>query len=514
MPAKRSIVAVPPPVETETENMPLKSIASIIRDNARRKGTAPAVTYPDGSLSWDELDRRSNRRARMLAALGVRQDDLVMVMLANGTEFHEAVVGVWKAGATPCLLPAKLPGREAGEIIALASPAAVIGDVPFAYDGPRIPAGAALDAFSDAPVADAGAASWKAIASGGSSGRPKIIVDTMPAFINTDAPPYAALGFSGDGAMLNPGPLYHNMPFLFTSLALLAGTHVVGMSRFNAEEFLRLVDSHKIGFVAVVPTMMQRIWALPESVRAAHDMSSLKSVWHMSAPCPQWIKRAWIDWLGPDRIFEAYGGTEGSGTAITGREWLAKPGSVGKVAPGTLRVLREDGSEADVGEIGEVHFPSASAAKFRYIGAEQSTDAAGGYWIGDLGHIDQDGYLFLADRRSDLIIRGGANVYPAEVEAALDEHPLISSSAVIGLPDEDLGQRVHAIIHLRDGKLLNLASIAAHIEQRLAKYKWPASYETSLTPLRDDAGKVRRTALKAERVAWLETGHAFEVERP
>ncbi|WP_315764006.1 MULTISPECIES: AMP-binding protein [unclassified Bradyrhizobium] len=495
--------------------MPLKSISSIIQDIAQRKGPAPALTYPDGSLSWDELDRRSNQRARLLASLGVKQDDLVVVMLPNGTEFHEAVVGVWKAGATPCLLPSKLPGREASDMIALAAPAAVIGDVPFAYTGPSIAPGIALDRFSDAPVKDAGAISWKAVASGGSSGRPKIIVDTMPAFIDTDAALYVRLGFSEDGAMLNPGPLYHNMPFLFTSLALLAGSHVVGMHRFDAEEFLRLVDRHKIGFVAVVPTMMQRIWALPESVRASYDMSSLKSVWHLSAPCPQWLKRAWIDWLGPDRIFEAYGGTEGGGgTAITGREWLAKPGSVGKVAPGALRILRADGSEVDVGEVGEIYFSAAGTGKFRYIGAEARKDASGGYSLGDLGHVDEDGYLFLADRRSDLILRGGANVYPAEVEAALDEHPLVSSSAVIGLPDEDLGERVHAIIHLREGQELDLAAIAAHVADRLAKYKWPGSYELSETPLRDDAGKVRRTALKAERIAWIQAGRAFEVKQP
>lgn len=494
--------------------MSFKSMSSIIQDHARRKGSAPAVTYPDGSLTWEELDRRSNRRARLLASLGVRHDDLVVVMLPNGAEFHEAVAGIWKAGATPCLLPSKLPSREAAEIVALASPAAVIGDVSFAYDGPRIEAGAALEAFSDAPVADLGAKSWKAIASGGSSGRPKIVVDTMPAFVNMDAPQYAPLGMTEETVVLNPGPLYHNMPFLFTSLALLAGAHVVGMSRFNPEEFLRLVQDHKAGFVAVVPTMMQRVCALPDSVRSSYDMSSLKSVWHMSAPCPPWVKRAWIDWLGPDRIFEAYGGTEGSGTAIAGRDWLRKPGSVGKVMPGTIRILREDGSEADVGEVGEVHFPPAGAARFRYIGAEQSRDASGGFWIGDLGHIDADGYLFLADRRSDLIIRGGANVYPAEVEAALDEHPLIASSAVIGLPDDDLGQRVHAIIQLREGRQFDLAAIDAHVEERLAKYKWPATYELSATPLRDDAGKVRRTALKAEREAWLQAGHAFEISRP
>ncbi|HEY9090208.1 AMP-binding protein [Parasphingorhabdus sp.] len=492
--------------------MPLKSIASIISGHSKRSDSAPAITYPDGTMTWGELDRKSNQRARMLASMGVGQDDLVAVMLPNGTEFHEAVLGIWKAGATPCILPAKLPGREATDIFTLAAPAALIGEASFPFDGPTIPRAAALDQFSDEPVKDAGAVSWKAVASGGSSGRPKIIVDTMPAFINTDAAPYTALGLSDDVTMLNPGPLYHNFPFLFTSMALMGGSQVVGMERFDAEELLRLVECHKINFLPLVPTMMQRIWALPEDIRTSYDISSLQRVWHMAAPCPQWVKRAWIEWLGPEKIFEAYGGTEGGGgTAITGVEWLAKPGSVGKVAPGTLRILREDGTPADIGEIGEVHFPPAGAAKFKYIGAEKNTDASGGYWIGDLGHVDEDGYLFLADRRTDLIIRGGANIYPAEVEAVLEEHPQVSTSAVIGLPDDDLGQRVHAIVHLREGEALDLAAIVTHVAEVLAKYKWPASYELSKAPLRDDAGKVRRSALKMERQAWLESGREFEI---
>ncbi len=491
--------------------MTLQSLASIIRDHAQCKGSAPAVIYPDGALTWEELDRRSNRRARLLLALGVKRDDFVAVMLPNGSEFHEAVVAVWKAGATPCILPSRLPGREAAEILGLARPAAIIGEVPFDQDAPCVAPGASLEEYTDEPVPDAGASRWKAVASGGSSGRPKIIVDAMPAFIDPAAPPFAGLGLAMDGVMINPGPLYHNMPFIFTSFGLLAGTQVVGMKRFDAEECLRLIERHKVEFVTFVPTMMQRIWALPAKVRASYDVSSLKFVWHMAAPCPEWLKRAWIEWLGPDRIFEAYGGTEAGGCVITGREWLAKPGSVGKVTPGTLRILRADGSEADAGEVGEVHFPAVAAGKFHYIGAETVTDASGGYSIGDLGHIDIDGYLFLADRRSDLILRGGANVYPAEVEAALDEHPLIASSAVIGLPAEDLGERVHAIIQLRDGKTFDPAALAAHLDERLAKYKRPASYELSDAPLRDDAGKVRRLGLKKERLTWLAEGRQFEL---
>ncbi|MBL4802256.1 MAG: hypothetical protein JKY45_10205, partial [Emcibacter sp.] len=156
----------------------------------------------------------------------------------------------------------------------------------------------------------------------------------------------------------------------------------------------------------------------------------------------------------------------------------------------------------------------AGTDKFRYIGAKKTTNASGGYSIGDLGHVDEDGYLFLADRRSDLIIRGGANIYPAEIEAVLDEHPLVSSSAVIGLPAEDLGERVHAIIQLREGEQLDLTAIVEHVGDRLTKYKWPESYELSETPLRDDAGKIRRTKLKEQRRTWLEEDRAFKVELP
>ena len=491
--------------------MTAKAIGAIVRGHAETRGEAAALTYPDGTLSWAQLEARSNQRARQLRSLGVKQDDLVAVMLPNGWEFHEAVVGVWKAGATPCILPSALPGREAADVLALAQPAAVIGGSSVDGEAPRIPLGADLADFDDTALPDVGAANWKAVASGGSSGRPKIIIDTMSAFIDLEAPPYAGLGIPADGAMLNPGPLYHNLPFLFTSFGLIAGAHVVGMARFDAEEFLRLVERHRIAFVALVPTMMHRIWALPQVVRERYDVSSLQMVWHMAAPCPEWLKRFWIEWLGPERIFEIYGGTEAGGCAITGAEWLAKPGSVGKVQLGSLRVLRADGSEAAPGEIGEVHWPAAAADKFRYLGAETDRNADGGYSIGDLGHVDEDGYLFLADRRSDLILRGGANIYPAEVEAALDQHPLVASSAVIGLPGGDLGERVHAIVEVKPGAAPDLGSIEAFVADRLAKYKRPESYEWSATPLRDDAGKVRRTGLKSERLAWVKDGRDFRV---
>jgi bile acid-coenzyme A ligase len=489
----------------------LQALGEIIRGHAVRQGTAVAVTYPDGILTWAELESRSNRRAHLLRSLGVRGDDLVAITLPNGCEFHEAVVAVWKAGATPCILPAKLPGEETAEIFALARPSVVIGAAPASCGIANLPAGIDLSNADDAPLEIAPATRWKAVASGGSSGRPKIIVDAMPATFDPEKSPYGGMIRPG-GAMLNPGPLYHNMPFLFTSIGLLSGAKVVGLARFDAEECLRLVEAHSIEFVAMVPTMMHRIWALPQAVRDRYDLSSLKAVWHMAAPCPQWLKHFWIDWLGPERIFEAYGATESGGCAISGVEWLAKPGSVGKAAPGTFKILRENGETAEAGEVGEVYFPTILANGFDYIGAEKTVDPQFGFSVGDLGYLDEDGYLFLADRRSDMILRGGANIYPAEIEAALDQHPLIFSSAVVGLPDAELGERVHAIVQLQPDARADFGLIAAFLRERLARHKLPASYERVEGELRDEAGKIRRTLLKKERAVWLSEGRDFLTE--
>ena len=479
--------------------MALQSIGAIIHTHALARGAAPAVSYPDATLSWEELDRSSNRLARALQGKGVQVDDLVAITLPNGSAFHRAAVAVWKAGATPCVLSSRLPARELLDILAIARPRAVIGDLPPEVEATRL--GPDADSFDDAPLEDRAPTYWKAVTSGGSTGRPKVIVDHAPGRFDPAAMPVASMGLTADAVVLNAGPLYHNGPFIFTSLALIAGARVVGLERFDAEACLRLIEAERVSWVCLVPTMMQRIWALPTEVRERYDLSSLRFVWHLGAPCPVWLKHAWIEWLGPERIFEAYAGTEAAATAITGAEWLAKPGSVGRVAPDGLRVLREDGSPCTVGEVGEVHLPSKAAEQFHYLGAEAKVDPARGLSIGDLGRLDEDGYLFLADRRSDLILRGGANVYPAEVEAALDEHPDILSSAVLGLPSEDMGQEVHAIVQRRPGVTLDLAAVDAFLRERLASYKRPRSYEVVDEPLRDDAGKVRRSKLRDERIA-------------
>jgi bile acid-coenzyme A ligase len=369
------------------------------------------------------------------------------------------------------------------------------------YAFPCVPAGFEPDAaLSDAPLPDVLAENVRCMTSGGSTGRPKLIVDLSPALVDPDAPDN---GMLPGGVTLVPGPLYHAGPFMTSWSQLLGGGTVVLMSRFDAEQALALIERHRVDWVLFVPTMMQRIWRLPEPVRRRYDVSSLRRVMSTGAPSPAWLKRAWIDWLGPEKIFEAYGGTERSGgTMISGVEWLAHPGSVGRPTLGRrIRVQRPDGSECAPREVGEVFMmpPAGRGSTYRYIGAEPVAAADGWETLGDMGYLDEEGFLYLVERKSDMILVGGANVYPAEIEAALDAHPAVRSSAVIGLPDDDLGSRVHAIVDATAP--VGEDELRAHLAAHLVQYKIPRSFEFVHEPLRDDAGKVRRSALREERLS-------------
>ena len=343
------------------------------------------------------------------------------------------------------------------------------------------------------------AAACKAAASGGSTGRPKLIVDGRPAL--ADAGAAAAWRLDSDSVALMPGPLYHSGPFVTAFNALVAGAHLVIMGRYDSEAVLRLVHVHNATWLYLVPTMMNRIWRLEEVVKARYDLSSLQTVWHLAAPCPPWLKEAWIEWLGPEKIWELYAASEGlAGTVIDGEAWLTHRGSVGRPFTGHIQILDQHSALVPPGVIGEIFMkPSGEGTQtYRYIGAEGDTR---GDWqsLGDMGHLDDEGYLYLADRRTDMILVGGANVYPAEIEAAIEAHPLVESCAVIGLPDEDLGARIHAIVQSRE--VLAAASLHSFLESRLVTYKRPRSIEFVDQPLRDIAGKVRRSQLRAERIA-------------
>jgi bile acid-coenzyme A ligase len=468
---------------------------------AERDPDRVAIVHEGEARTRSALDRRANRLARAYRERGVGEGDLVTLALPNCIEFFEACLAVWRLGATPQPISSQLPPRERRTIVELADPALVVGVEAGEY-GPRraVPPGwEPAPTLSDEPLPDVVPGAARAMTSGGSTGRPKLIVDTSPATCDPEA---AENGMLPGGTTLVPGPLYHAGPFMTSWSALLSGGRVVLMTRFDAERALELIARHRVDWVLFVPTMMQRIWRLRAEVRGRYDVSSLRRVMCTGAPSPAWLKRAWIEWLGPEKIYEAYGGTERSGgTMISGTEWLAHPGSVGRPTGGRrIRILDEEGKECPPGVAGEVYMmpPGGRGSTYRYVGAEASATSDGWETLGDVGYLDEEGYLYLVDRKTDMIVTGGANVYPAEVEAALDAHPAVRSSAVIGLPDDDLGQRVHAIVDAPAPP--DETELRAHLAERLVRYKIPRSFEFVDQPLRDDAGKVRRPALRETRL--------------
>ncbi len=279
---------------------------------------------------------------------------------------------MWKCGATPTSLTWRLPRGEAAAVLDILKPSLVVGGQPDWNAPNSLPADFVPDGFSDEPIDNPVARYWKAMTSGGSTGRPKVILDHRPAVIDTAGP--AVLGMPLGASLLNPGPLYHNAPFIVSHTALFHGGRVTGLVKFDAEECLRLIEANRVQWVNFVPTMMHRIWALPDEVRNRYDLSSLQIVFHMAAPMPPWLKEKWIEWLGPERIYELYGGTEAQGaTIISGVEWLAHRGSVGKIAETSrLRIIGEDGNDVATGETGEIYFlPNDGAGStYHYLGAE------------------------------------------------------------------------------------------------------------------------------------------------
>lgn len=487
--------------------MPMLPIADLLAYHARRDPDRAAVIYQDTVITRAELEAMANRAAREFADLGVVERDRVAVALPNSPESFAAFFGALKLGATPMPLSHRLPHHELQAIIDLATPRVLIG--PNA-DGPaQLPIDWRPDSARSAehiaaPISDQ---PNRAMTSGGSTGRPKIIISLAPARFDPEAP---SIGMTRDGVQLVPGPLFHNGPYWFSNQGLCVGATMVLMPRFDAAEALRLIGEHRVDWVQFVPTMAQRIWRLPEEVRAAADLSSLRVVFSTGAAFAPWLKTEWIHWIGPERYLEAYGGTETSGgTVITGTEALERPGSVGKPNPTTkVRILDADGNDAPAGEVGEIFFRPiegpAFGNRYRYIGAEPRT---AGEWesLGDMGYLDADGYLYLSDRRTDMIVTGGENVYPAEIEAALDQHPAVRSSAAIGLPDDDLGQRIHAIVDVADATV-DVDELRAFVGEHLVRYKVPRTFEIVHEPLRNDAGKVRRRTLREERIAALGLG--------
>jgi bile acid-coenzyme A ligase len=480
-------------------------MGTLLGRQADKAPNAPVLTFGEVTLTRLEFEQRANRRARALAELGVLQDDMVVIALPNGFEFYETSFALWKLGATPAPVSYRLPDIELNGIIDLIEPRLVIGvDATRRAGHHGLPHGFEPDArLSSAPLPERVAKYWKATTSGGSTGRPKVIVDHMPSVWDPDA---LVIGRKPGETVLNPGPLYHTGPFVIMHTAVVGSSHVINMSRFEALEWLQLVALHRVEWAYLVPTMMNRIGRLSE--RDQFDVSSLNMIVHMAGPCPPWLKRQWIDWLGAGRIWETYAGTEAVGGCMnSGHDWLAHPGTVGRPMGGCeVFILDENGAPLPSGDIGEIYFQASttSGAGFHYLGGEpRASGSLKGY--GDIGYLDNDGFLYLSDRRTDMFVTGGANIYPAEIEAAIERHPAVRSCVVVGLPDEEFGQIAHAVVDIPDEARgdVDPEALLQFLREHLVTYKLPRSMEFLSEPLRDDAGKVRRAAVRDAVIARL-----------
>lgn len=470
------------------------------------------TVYPaDGGTpqrhSYGELDRAADRVARQLTAIGVELGDLIAIALPAGLPHAAATYGAWRVGAGVIALNPAVPGWELERLLAVAQARLVIGDVTCPESVGRL-----TQTDIDAALKGPGVERFPSqippraivLTSGGSTGVPKLIDSFGPGAPvpgRAQGPLFEPLRLAGVSRILIASPMYHGLGFANVFLNLHNGMHVTCLARFTPESFITAVEEERIEYTIVVPTMMQRLMLSPALQQA--DLGSLRTLFHAGSACPPWLKRAWIERVGPDVVLEYYGASEQHGWAIIdGREWLEHPGSIGRPLLCEARVLDADGNVLPNGEVGELYMRAlgASGPAYEYINRERGPVTSDGFAsVGDLGWMDDSGYLYIADRRADLIISGGANVFPAEVEAAISQLDGVADVAVIGIPDAEWGRRVHAVVEPLPGRELTERQIIEHCAQHLMPYKAPKTVELIEQLPRNEAGKIRRADLVAAR---------------
>jgi bile acid-coenzyme A ligase len=455
----------------------------------------------EDSLTRAELDTWSSRLAHRLLELGVKQGAFVAIVFPTCVEHFVATAAIHKLGGCPMPVNVRMPVAERDALLELAGPAAIFADAPELDSISRADM-TQLDDYPDTAPPDAIPQPFKAVASGGSTGKPKLIVSPgAMAYPRAGHPFGQLLRMEENDMWYSPGPLYHNAPFLFSMINLFQGGRVLINERFHANRALDLIEKHRPEVLNLVPTMMQRMLREPDV--EIRDYSSVRVLWHLAAPCPDWAKEGWIDLLGADRVWELWAATEITGaTTIGGEEWLTHRGSVGQGFMTEIRILDEDGQPCPAGEVGEIWTRFAEGPPpYSYLGADPMPVTEDDFCsVGDLGYVDEEDFMYLSDRRVDMIISGGANIYPAEVEAVISSHPGVRDVAVVGVKDPDLGRRVHAIVEPMD---INNTPTAIELDEicreKLSRYKTPRSYETIEKLPRNQAGKIRRSSLRDER---------------
>ena len=474
-----------------------------IADLVASRGDEVVLTFVpiDGAeltSTWRELDARSSQIARALADRGLSLGDRLAIGLRNSRLLVEVALAAWKVGAIPVPLRWDLPDWEKQRVLAVIDGRVVLDDSSIGWLNETTD----LDASS---LPEAVSPLTHGICSSGSTGTPKVVlIDRPGTWDETIGAPFPSAWqpIPVPQTVLVSAPMYHTNGFM-TLYNLIAGDRIVLMEKFDAARAVDLVERHRISTLTMTSTMLQRIVDLPGI--DDRDWSSVEWVLQGAAVIAPSLVHRMIDLVGAERFFMSYGMTEGLGTAcLRGDEWLAHPGSVGRGYRETeIRVLDQDGNDLPPGEIGEIYLRSPSSGLYHYVGgnAEKLRTLDDGFaTAGDLGTLDADGYLRIVDRRVDMVVSGGANVYPAEVESALIEHPDIADVVVIGLVDPEWGRRVHAIIEPANPSSPPTADeVIAFAKSKLAAYKGPKTVELIDKVPRSEATKVNRGALVAER---------------
>jgi long-chain acyl-CoA synthetase len=497
-----------------------------IAHHATGDADSPALIVADGNvISYGELFRRSQRVAALLASAGMRRGDGVALVLPNRPEFFEISWGCQLSGLYYSAVNTHFTPDEVGYVIDDSDAKAVFIDASMAELGERIlqandgvevhiVVGGALPGWrlyedelaenGDPPALSDGS---EMLYSSGTTGRPKAVRRPLPedgqgswAQKVLEYSLIQRYGMTPQSVYLSPAPLYHAAGINYTMAVHRVGAASILMRKFDAEEVLRLIETHRVTHAQFVPTMFVRMLKLPQAIRENYDVSSLQCVIHAAAPCPVDVKHRMMDWFGPI-IHEYYGGTEGfAGTIIGPDEWLAHPGSVGKPLH-PVHVVGDDGDELPAGESGELYFEGGPAFEYFKDPVKTASVSNDRGWrsLGDMGFVDEDGYMYLTDRSTFMIVSGGVNIYPQEAENVLVMHPKLVDAAVFGVPNDEFGEEVKAVVQpvegVEAGPKLE-AELIEYCRANLASYKCPRTIEFDPELPRDPNGKLYKRRIR------------------
>ena len=483
-----------------------------IGDHAIGGAQSPALIVAGGrTVSYGELYARSQRVAALLYDAGLRRGDGVALVLPNRPEFLEITWGCQLSGLYYSAINTHFTSDEVAYVIEDSEAKAVFvdtgADIRISVGGDGRDWSSYEEVLATAgdppPISDGS----EMLYSSGTTGRPKAVRRPLPedgrgswAQKVLEYTLTQRYGMSTSSVYLSPAPLYHAAGVNYTMAVQRVGAASIVMPRFDADEVLRLIETYRVTHAQFVPTMFVRMLKLPEAVRERYDVSSLQCVIHAAAPCPVDVKHRMMKWFGPI-IHEYYGGTEGfAGTTIGPEDWLAHPGSVGKPMT-AVHVIGDDGAECAIGESGELYFEGGPSFEYFKDPAKTASVSNEHGWrtLGDMGYVDEDGYLYLTDRSTFTIVSGGVNIYPQEAENLLVMHPKLVDAAVFGVPNEEFGEEVKAVVQPADGVAAGPeleAELIAYCRAHLAAYKCPRTVEFDADLPRDPNGKLYKRRIR------------------